>query len=72
MRDRAAFFGLDKTENFAEFKEKYLATVKKLDLADTDYMSASFRPVFGNKEVTTTVAVDSDNGVKWVAMYLKK
>lgn len=72
LQDRANFFGLDKTKNFAEFKEKYLAAVKKLDLADTDYMSASFRPVFGNKEVTTTVAVDSDNGVKRVTMYLKK
>lgn len=29
LQDRAAYFGLDKTENFEEFRAKYLATTKK-------------------------------------------
>ena len=29
LQDRAAYFGLDKTENFEEFRTKYLATTKK-------------------------------------------
>lgn len=30
LKQRAAYFGLDKTENFAEFKEKYLESAKKM------------------------------------------
>lgn len=31
LQDRAAYFGLDKTKNFADFKEKYIAAAKKED-----------------------------------------
>lgn len=30
LRERAAFFGLDKSKNFGEFREKYLKTVAKI------------------------------------------
>ena len=29
MKDRAQFFGLDKTDSFAEFKEKYLKAAEQ-------------------------------------------
>ena len=29
MKDRAKYFGLDKTENFKDFKEKYIETIEK-------------------------------------------
>lgn len=40
LQDRAAYFGLDKTENFKEFRTKYLATTKIVvvdDSSDSGY-----------------------------------
>lgn len=35
LKERAEFFGLDKTEDFEEFKEKYLGASKENDMRDT-------------------------------------
>lgn len=35
LKDRAAYFGLDKTQNFEEYKQKYLKAVENSDKYDT-------------------------------------
>ena len=39
LKQRADFFGLDKTENFEEFKAKYLGATDKLTVGETQWIS---------------------------------
>ena len=50
LQDRAAYFGLDKTENFAEFKEKYLAGEIEFEEID-DYIE-----IWNNSDDERTLA----------------
>lgn len=47
LKDRAAYFGLDKTDSFEEFKKKYLAAVEKTE--ESGILSSRFQ-FFASKE----------------------
>ena len=72
LKERAKFFGLDKTEQLDEFKKKYLDASVKVKPDEVDYMSASFRPKFGQENVKTAVSIADGLATKTVTMQLKK
>lgn len=51
LKDRAAYFGLDKSKNFADFKEKYLAAAKKEDynISNNSSDSSVFDGIIGKQ-----------------------
>lgn len=53
LKERAAFFGLDKTKNFEEFKNKYLQvpdTADKIDISNGDWQGMNFPQNYKTKK----------------------
>lgn len=66
LRNRAEFFGLDKTKDFGEFKEKYLNAVKSLDNSGKSGIIKVSKTVSGHestpKKAAPNVVIDhTDN-----------
>lgn len=59
LKERAEFFGLDKTKDFEDFKGKYLKAVEEVKKTDDGYIPA--------KTKEEAVKFASDRGVKYVA-----
>ncbi len=61
LKDRAAFFGLDKTKDFKDFKEKYLNASKTVEntgksaIIEIDELTPCLRRLSDNKIVSTSV-----------------
>ena len=75
MKERAAFFGLDKTENFREFEEKYLKAEKVLYNQDesgiiTEKKSAVHDAIFSGKVSKTVNATKQGRHMKKSADYI--
>lgn len=75
MKERAAFFGLDKTENFREFEEKYLKAEKVLYNQDesgiiTEKKSAVHDAIFSGKVSKTVNATKQGRHMKESADYI--
>ena len=66
LKDRAKFFGLDKTEDFNDFKKKYLkASEKPLEKAEKDdtikVNKSVVKEAIASGEVSTTINADKQN-----------
>lgn len=72
LKDRAAFFGLDKTQNFDDFKAKYLnADVPAVDMAARRRERMAARQVHGNIQQSVPTSIDECKTVADVETLLK-
>lgn len=61
LQERAKFFGLDKTENFEDFKKKYIKSAESIEnsgknaIIEIDELTPCLRRLSDNKIISTTV-----------------
>ena len=68
LKERAAYFGLDKTKDFEEFREKYLSATERMAAEskyDNDWSKAAARNV-SNAEKAELILYASSNGINIV------
>lgn len=65
LKKRAEFYGLDKTANFDEFKQKYLKAAQKMasETEDNDWTKAIAKPA-SKEEKHEVIKYAADNGVE--------